>query len=408
MERTLSAQKKLIFLCWLLYASAYAGRYSYASNVNLIMEQYGVTRADAGLVTSAFFFAYGIGQIIHGFLCRYYHRRYVLPVVMFLSAAVNFTFFLGLPFFLMKYLWALNGIVQATLWTSLMRVLGTSIEDGLRPRAVLVMGTTTASGTFVSYFASFLFVRFLNYRFSFLFAAVLMVAAGLTWLLSYRELGDPAEFKARPVKKAEAADAPRKKLSRATALLLPVICAFAVLSNLIKDGLQQWVPNVLKEAFALPDDFSILLTLALPMLAMLGATIAVWLQKRVPNFLAMETIFFFCTALVVGGILLFLQRAFVPALICFGLTALLQAAINNVNTGMVPIFLNHEADSGMLAGIINACCYLGSTISSYGLGALADAQGWNWVFRFLFFLTLIPVVTGTAILSVRHLRRKRM
>ena len=87
MERTRSAQKRLIFLCWLLYAAAYAGRYSYASNVNLIMAQYGVTRADAGLVTSAFFFTYGIGQIIHGFLCRFYHRRFVLPAAMLWAPA---------------------------------------------------------------------------------------------------------------------------------------------------------------------------------------------------------------------------------------------------------------------------------------------------------------------------------
>lgn len=37
----------------------------------------------------------------------------------------------------------------------------------------------------------------------------------------------------------------------------------------------------------------------------------------------------------------------------------------------------------MLAGILNGFCYLGSTISSYGLGAVADASGWRAVFVLL-------------------------
>jgi sugar phosphate permease len=39
--------------------------------------------------------------------------------------------------------------------------------------------------------------------------------------------------------------------------------------------------------------------------------------------------------------------------------------------------------SGMLAGALNGFCYVGSTLSSYGLGALADNFGWEAVFTVL-------------------------
>ena len=60
---------------------------------------------------------------------------------------------------------------------------------------------------------------------------------------------------------------------------------------------------------------------------------------------------------------------------------------------MVPLNLKEQgANSGLLAGLLNGCCYLGSTISSYGLGAVADNFGWRAVFVFL--LTVGGAVTA--------------
>jgi sugar phosphate permease len=40
-----------------------------------------------------------------------------------------------------------------------------------------------------------------------------------------------------------------------------------------------------------------------------------------------------------------------------------------------------KVNSGLVAGIINGFCYVGSTISDYGLGAVQEATGsWSSVF----------------------------
>ena len=59
----------LIALCWLVYACSYIGKLSYSANINQIGEAFGVTYADAGMVATFFFFAYGIGQVVNGVLC---------------------------------------------------------------------------------------------------------------------------------------------------------------------------------------------------------------------------------------------------------------------------------------------------------------------------------------------------
>lgn len=406
LKRTQTAQKRLVLLAWLLFATAILGRYAFGANINLIIEHYGVTRADAGMVNSCYFFAYGLGQVVHGFLCRYYHRRYVLPCLSFGAAGISLVLFFGIPFPFIKYLWALCGFLQAALWPALIRVIGTSIDDEYRGKALFTMGTTVAAGTFCAYLASFLFVRYLSYRFSFLLGAFAMAGAGLAWLLGYRELGDPEELAAlRHSKKGSGAR--KSRLSGTAVASLVLVCFFAVLSNLIKDGLQLWVPNVLTEFFPLPQEFSILLTMALPLLGILGISFALWLHKHLQSFLGIEIICFVLSALAIAGLLRFLTGSLVLALLCFALTALFQSAVNETNTGLVPIYLSHKADPGLLAGIINACCYLGSTGSSYGLGALADSFGWTWVFRLLFYLTLVPIVLGSAFLLRRFIHLKK-
>ena len=163
----------------------------------------------------------------------------------------------------------------------------------------------------------------------------------------------------------------------------------------------------MKQNFALPDDFSILLTVFLPLTAVLGSLLNAWLHRHLSDFVAIETLHFTVTACAIGGVVYGLTRSFPFTLICFAVTTLLQEAVNNVNTSMVPIFLNHEADSGMISGIINTFCYTGSTVSSYGLGALADRFGWNGVFRVLWILAAVPTVVGTVLVAVRRYRAKK-
>lgn len=37
-------------------------------------------------------------------------------------------------------------------------------------------------------------------------------------------------------------------------------------------------------------------------------------------------------------------------------------------------------DAGFAAGLLNTFCYIGSTVTSYTLGAVSQAKGWNAVF----------------------------
>lgn len=65
----------LLFLSWLAYTAGNVGRMDYAASMVAIIDETGVTKTAAGLVSSFFFFAYGAGQLINGLLCHKYNSR---------------------------------------------------------------------------------------------------------------------------------------------------------------------------------------------------------------------------------------------------------------------------------------------------------------------------------------------
>ena len=383
-----------IFLCWMAYTAAYPGRYSYNSNITPIMDAFGVTHGEAGLVTTCFFFAYGVGQVVNGLLCRRYPRRWIIPFSLACSAVLNIAVFLGAPFWTLKYLWLLNGGLQSILWPTLISVLSQSLPAPYLKSSVLVMSTTVPIGTLLAYGLSSLLAVRGGFPFSFLTGALLMAGAAAAWLFLYRDA--PASENTQPVQTSRAPG--KGLLNRAVAVTVLVLCLFAVANNLVKDGLTTWVPSILKERFGLPDSLSILLTLVLPVLGIFGAACNGLLERRLPSFIKLSGLWFLLAAVSTAGVILLLDTSLWWAVLAvFGIISLSMHAVNNAITSMAPLYMREQLDSGLLAGVLNGCCYVGSTISSYGLGWVADHFGWNGVFLLLLAVTGIPVVTAALV-----------
>ena len=265
-----------IFLCWFAYTAAYFGRYSYSSNITAIEDAFGVTHSQSGLVTTCFFFAYGIGQVLNGILCKHYNKRVIISFVLLVSSAINITIFLGVPFEYLKYLWLLNGVAQSVLWSSLIFVLSENLESKNLTKAVLAMSTTVTVGTFTIYGFSSLMSLVGNYTYTFLFATVVMIVAALCWTVLYKKAFTSTE-KAKNVNKSIQN---YKKADLSLIVMIVMLCLLAVANNLVKDGLTTWVPSILKEQFGLPEALSILLTLILPIVGIFGAVANAALKKR--------------------------------------------------------------------------------------------------------------------------------
>ena len=378
----------LIMLCWLVYTCSYIGKLSYSANINQVGEAFGVSYADAGMVSTFFFFAYGIGQVFNGIFCKRYNIKYVIFASLTVASIINVLIINVTDFTLMKYLWLINGAAMSFLWTSLIRLLSETLSKKDISRAIVAMGTTVATGTFIVYGLSALFVAVLDFRVTFYVAAAIMLTAAILWICSYSSLVKPLKAE-REAETADIENTEQKsrggKMERAVFIMLATLAFFAVANNFIKDGLTSWTPDILAATYDTPGWMSILLTLLLPIMAIGGTVVAVNLYKKIPSFVGVCTLLFLSSAALMGVVLGFLSTSLMAVTVgCFAIISCLMAGVNNVITSMAPLYLKEKYEnSGMLAGILNGFCYLGSTISSYGLGAVADANGWRAVFVLL-------------------------
>ena len=396
-------QQILIAVCCMVYGFAYAGRYGYNANIAPIMEFYGITRAEAGLVSTCFFFAYGAMQLVHGILCRFYPKKIVIPAALFLSAALNLTVFFQPPFAAIKYLWLVNGICQSVLWPSLVLTLGETLEPGMMKQAVFVISLATMFGTLISYGGSALFNLFAFFRGSFLLGAVLTVLIGLIWLFSYDRL--TAERYVASAGEITTAEKSRKALGGGLVGFLSVCVLFAAVCNFVKDGLSTWTPVILKEQFGLGDSASMILTLFLPVFGLFGSMLALAVNRKIRDYRLMAGVFYVGLSLCLGGLLLSFRGAgVVLTLALLGVISCLAYAVNNVVTSMMPLELRDRVNSGFLAGLMNSATYIGSTASAYGLGRIADGAGWNAVILVMLGASVLSALAGIACAGLRRSR----
>ncbi len=396
----------LIALCWLIYAASYVAKLSYNANISPIGDAFGVSYKEAGTVSTFFFFAYGIGQVVNGFLCRKYNPKIVIFICLLGSAGVNFAVPFITSFEIIKYVWLLNGIFMSFLWTLIIRLLSETLPKRDISRAIVIMGTTVATGTFAVYGISSLFAAVASYRVVFIIAACLVFTSALLWIFLYTPLVVP--LKAGREKEAETEKLSEKKSPVPSLLpLIVTLSLFAMANNFVKDGLTAWTPDILKALYNTPDWLSILLTLLLPMLAIGGVSVGVALQKRTGNFVGTCTLLFTFSALLTGAVILLLSTSLLPVTVgCFAIVSCLMAGVNNVITSGVPLNMRDRINSGRLAGVLNGFCYLGSTLSLYILGAVADEFNWQTVFYTLLAVMLAVILAGCIYLAVHKIKNR--
>lgn len=393
-------ENKIIFICWLAYTAAYVGRLNFNASIVAIVSDLEVTKADAGLVSSFFFFAYGAGQLINGILSKKYNAKIMIFLSLIFSAFFNLLMPISNDISIMKFIWLGNGIVQSVLWSTLIKTLSDYLSDKKLPKAILAMSTTVAVGTFIAYGISSLSVNFGSWQTVFYVASAVLIISAFIWLILFGKAPQNAT-------KTEKVKDEKVKMKK-TVLLALFLAAFAGIANgFIKDGINTWVPSVLYEEFNVSQSFSILLTLLLPMVSTLGAAIAKKVHEKIPSHAGMNLIFFIFSAVLCAGILLSLKfHSIVAIMICFICVACGMSMINNVITSMFALDYRRMLNAGFAAGLLNTFCYIGSTTTSYTLGAVAQAKGWNSVFIIMFYVCIAAAAVCFAGILSEHKMKK--
>jgi OPA family glycerol-3-phosphate transporter-like MFS transporter len=267
----------------------------------------------------------------------------------------------------------------------------------------------------IIYGLSSIFVAFDKFKLSFYTAGIVVIVVAFIWLFLYDRAVTASKLEKYDEEHEEetetvATEQQTQKTAERKLLFTSVyvLCFCAIGVNLIKDGLTTWVPSILKDEFSMSDSLSILLTLFLPVLAVFGNACALKMHKLIPDYVN-HCVSVFCVIAVLIGVIIGSLTYEMVAFMLIGLVIVnfLASSLNSLITSIFPLFMRGKVNSGLFAGILNGFCYLGSTISSYGLGAIADNFGWTAVFWTLIgFCVLTFVVWGVYTYLKRFYKRK--
>ncbi len=388
---------KIIFICWLSYTVAYIGRLNFSASIVAVVSQLDVTKAQAGLVGSFFFFAYGIGQLINGILSKRYNAKYMIFFSLISSSLLNFLMPLSGNISVMKYIWLLNGAVQSILWCTLIKTISQKVSDKNMSKAIVVMSTTTPIGTFFAYGLSSILIKLSNWQTIFFIAGALLIITAFIWLSLYGKSSKEAISNNK-------SDIQKPKIGKAFIAVLFITAMAGIANGFIKDGVTTWVSSLLYEEFKISQAFSVMLTLLLPLVATAAAATVKKIHEKIQSHTAMNTLYFGIASLFCAGILIALKlRSFPLIMLCFMSVAFIMAMINNVITSVFPLDNRKAIDAGFTAGLLNTFCYVGSTITSYALGSVAQTMGWN----ITFIIMLAVCVTAAVISSLGFFTNKK-
>ena len=357
-----------LFAC--TYMTSYMTRINFGAIVSEMSAAAGITKSLLSMSLTGSFIAYGTGQVLSGILGDRFSPKALVGMGLGLSAAMNLLLPLCPGPYGMLAVWSVNGLAQAFLWPPMVRMMTALLMPEDYKAAVTKVSWGSSFGTIAIYLTAPILIAAAGWKSVFWASA----AAGVLMLLLWSRA-------APDVQKPGSSAAPSPVKGTARALLRPLmlwVMAAIVLQGMLRDGITTWMPSFIGESFGIGTEISILSGVLLPVFSILCFRAAQWLyQKKLPNPLAGGGLLFGLGALCALALTFCCGTSAIGAVL---LSAALTGCMHGVNlllVCMVPAFFEKEGSIATVSGTLNACTYIGSALSTYGIAALSEGIGWQ-------------------------------
>jgi len=232
-SEVVSLREKLAF--WNIYSS-YATYYFGKVNLGIVIPALLATFANlslytVGLVSSGFFFAYALGQFLHGQISEKYNPFVYISIGLIGSAIANaFLGFCGGFFILLFVGEVVDGLFQSMGWSSCVRANSLIQKKHKREKSSVVLGTSYQLGNSIAWLISAFVVARWGWQAGFWVASFLLFVRGITLWLSKPEIKiEPKRIFLKQIKKT----------------LTPPIVFGGIglcLLNMVRFGVISWIP----------------------------------------------------------------------------------------------------------------------------------------------------------------------
>jgi len=361
---------KLALLFTLVYMVSYITRINYGAIISEMVIATGQSKSMLSMALTGSFITYGAGQIVSGILGDHFSPKKLLSIGLLLSASMNIL----IPFcdspYQMLFIWCVNGFAQSFMWPPLVRLMTglLSMEDYSRVSVMVSWGSSF--GTIIVYLLAPVFISFTGWKSVFFFSAAMGVLMFVIWQF--------AGYDVAPVKRQKNSIENVSGGKRLFGFWMIGILIAIVLQGLLRDGVTTWMPSYIGETYHLGSAVSILTGVVLPIFGIICLQLAAMVYRMKPGAPLLGAAIFFGAGAV--GALLLNMVSGTNAILSVLFSALLTGCMHGVNLiliCMLPPFFRDTGRVSTVSGVLNACTYIGSALSTYGTALLTEKFGWS-------------------------------
>ena len=391
-------EKLLFWLCWIAYFSTYIGRLNYSASLTGIILSEGFSKGQAGMIGTAFFFAYGAGQFVSGFLgARLAPKKMVFTGLM-VSGLCNLAMAGAKGSGLMTAVWCVNGLFQAFIWSPMIRLMYEYYKTETRMKACVSLNSSVPLGTMAVYGLTALVIWLSGWRTMFVLAGAALIGTSLFWITGMKrveryaaESGKMAEIPSGETGGSAKAAVNWKSLLIQSGFLFLMMALFV--QGALKDGVTTWVPTYISETYGLSAILAITSTMVIPVFNLLGVYLASfanlhWFRNEVRTAGA----FFVVSAAAILVLRLASGRSMAVSFLMLALATTAMMAVNTMLIAVLPSYFGVIGRASSVSGLLNSSVYAGGAVSTYGIGALSVALGWNATIVIWFLMAAVSAV----------------
>lgn len=362
--------RQVSLLIAVTYLVSYLTRVNFGAVILEMVRSTGFEKSSLSAAITGAFITYGAGQLISGWCGDHMQPRTLILAGLLTSSLLNVL----IPFCAspaaMTAVWCVNGLAQAFLWPPLVRLMACLFSGEDYRRATVWVHWGASCGTILLYLLSPLLISLGGWQLVFRFSAACGIAMALVWLRSPLRADAPA------------GSARREKTSVASLLLTPLMLALIlviIFVGALRDGVTTWMPTYIGETYHLGSGAAILTGVVMPLFGIACQQIASLLYRRYPS--PPLSSLLISVVSVISALMILLAAGRSTAVSVLGAAALTGSmyGLNMILIGLLPANFRDTGSVSTISGILNACVYIGSALSTYGFARLSEAAGWNAV-----------------------------
>jgi sugar phosphate permease len=377
-------QTKIFVLCWIAYASAYFCRVNMSVAIPAIQQSFGWSKTSLGLIGSGFFWVYGIGQLVNGYIGDKVSGRIFIFVGLAVSALINIFFGFTSNVIIMMLLWAVNGFSQSMLWGPIVRILSKWFPKEHSTRISVGISTSIVGGYLLAWGLSGQILTKASWPWVFRIPGIVVFIYAVIWLITMKkDWYNPnhgtnqgkISVKQSLIQKNEISMwnfIKKKKL-----WMIAIAC---MTQGIIKDSISLWGPAYLMETHNLDLASTTSYILLIPIMNFGGILLSGWLNKKFHYQHKLTILTMFGASIVtILGLFFFAQFSTVIGVVLLGCCSALMYGTNTLLLSVIPMgFTGYNKTSGV-AGFLDFSSYMGAGLAGGATGAISEYWGWNGI-----------------------------